>query len=807
MPAASGQEPVVSDLVEEIVIVGAGSQEEEIRKALRTQVGHPLDANTVRRDQEWLWKRRRVLVEAVRTRVLPSGGLRVAFHVSMAETVQRLVFRGNEEFDRQELLAALGLSEAQVIDVTQMDAVAEDVARKYRREGWFHVEVHPVLETDPQQLVLQIQEGPLVRIGSVDFVGNAGLPSSTPFGIGSSLTGVMDLGDGWLVFPGSVYSEAAVQRDLVALESLYHDFGWLDARVTVESSDFFRSRKDRVALVLRVVEGPLYRVASIRVQADDGQELLYSEQELLTVIGLAPGDPYEASRLAADQSALRRFYGSRGHPAAVFSNGDAVDFFAFCPPDGKPKILTTPDTHEVAVVYGIREGIPMRIRRVLITGNRQTKDAVIRRQIELEPGDLADSDKALRAWRRLIGLGWFRDSQSGQPFVDWRFLQTDRPEWVDLRFEVEEGQTGNLLFGGGINSNFGPFLSINLQKENFDLTRLPSSWGSTLSEILDGRAFTGGGQTLRISAAPGSQFSTYSLRFTEPDLFSDHVNRVSFSMGGSSNFLYLRTHEEVRGGGNIRLGRNFGRHFSVWGGPEFQSTDLRNPDSGAPQVFLDSLGPHTTQGVSFGFTWDTIADPFSPVDGHVLKVGHRRLGGPYGGDWSFHATDVAAQKHIPLGQDSRDRPWVLSLAGRWGQARPHGPLTEIPYPSRYFLGGRGSLRGFDYRGVGPIQNGFSLGGDDVWNATAEFRFPILSSRVRDSIAETEYLRGAVWLDAGALGSLGNFSSPRMAAGFGIRFRMPFMPQLPLSLDFGWPLQDEFGDNHQIMAFSLGEFIR
>jgi outer membrane protein assembly factor BamA len=46
---------------------------------------------------------------------------------------------------------------------------------------------------------------------------------------------------------------------------------------------------------------------------------------------------------------------------------------------------------------------------------------------------------------------------------------------------------------------------------------------------------------------------------------------------------------------------------------------------------------------------------------------------------------------------------------------------------------------------------------------------------------------------------------RVSAGFGIRIRLPMMPQFPIALDFGWPLADERFDDERVFHLNFGEF--
>ncbi|MDP7245555.1 MAG: BamA/TamA family outer membrane protein [Planctomycetota bacterium] len=789
----------------EVLILGAGDKEEAIRAALRMRPGVELTPEILRRDQEFLWKRMRVRLLKVEKERLVEGGLRLHLTVETTSAMRRVLFEGNLEMDRDLLLVAAGISSAQSVDIARIPSLAEDLAAYYRGEGYLHVSVQPQVYEEAGQLVFLIDEGPLVKVGSIEFVGNEAFPARSFLGVGESLTSNMEGGTGTFITPGSTFTEGMFERDIVAIEELYRDYGYLDVEVSTGEVSFSEDLS-RAHIQIGVNEGAQYRVRSLSFQNDLGGPLEYSDEELLGVVGLRPGQVYEKARVKADESALRRFYGIKGHPSSRRSVGRSDVFFSFSPPNGEPLQYPDPETAEVDVTYLIREGQKMRIRDVLVAGNTRTKDRVIRRMISLEPGDLADGSEAVRSWRRVLGTNWFQDPETRQPFVDWRFIEADRPGWVDLRYEVAEGQTGRALFGGGFNSNTGAFLSVQFQKENFDIAKTPTSWGTAVQEILNGDAFTGAGQTLRAFVAPGREFSTYSLDFTEPDLFLDHIDRVSLNIKGFETFHYLRTHQERRTAGSFRLGRHFGRHFSIWAGPEMGRVNLSNPDPGAPTLIEDIVGTHILNSVSAGLSYNSIDNPFSPVDGFKVRLSHKFAGGSLGGDWEFQSTDARVEKYFPLGYDRLDRPFIAALIGRVRFANETGDLGVLPYTERFFLGGQGTLRGFDFRGAGPRESGFPLGGEAAWNASLEVRAPLLSSRVRDSVDEVEYARGALWVDAGALGDgLNDFDSTRIAAGVGVRIRLPMMPQMPLSLDFGWPIKSESFDDTSVFTFSLGNF--
>jgi outer membrane protein insertion porin family len=140
------------------------------------------------------------------------------------------------------------------------------------------------------------------------------------------------------------------------------------------------------------------------------------------------------------------------------------------------------------------------------------------------------------------------------------------------------------------------------------------------------------------------------------------------------------------------------------------------------------------------------------------------------------------------------------------KAWTQGDLTALPYPEKFYLGGQNSVRGFNFRGIGEDPSGFGVGGEVAWNTSVELRMPMISTRQRGMVEEFEMARWGLFLDAGSFGTnFGNLESTRVAAGVAVRVRFPALPTAPLSLEFGWPLQSESGDDTRVFAFTIGNF--
>jgi outer membrane protein insertion porin family len=149
---------------------------------------------------------------------------------------------------------------------------------------------------------------------------------------------------------------------------------------------------------------------------------------------------------------------------------------------------------------------------------------------------------------------------------------------------------------------------------------------------------------------------------------------------------------------------------------------------------------------------------------------------------------VDARRYWTVTRDVLDRRSVFAVRGRLGYL-----LSDAPIFERFYAGGYGSLRGFDFRGVGPRQLDTAVGGDFLALASAEYSFPILEKN----------LTGVVFLDMGTVEDSFTIGTWRSTVGVGIRFSVPFFGPVPFAFDFGFPITKDSDDEEQVFSFSVG----
>lgn len=122
--------------------------------------------------------------------------------------------------------------------------------------------------------------------------------------------------------------------------------------------------------------------------------------------------------------------------------------------------------------------------------------------------------------------------------------------------------------------------------------------------------------------------------------------------------------------------------------------------------------------------------------------------------------------------------------------------ANTPVYERFYAGGFRSLRGFTFRGVGPVENGLHTGGTFSFLNTVEYQIPLL---------QNDKLFFVTFLDHGTVESDVSIRNYRVSAGFGFRVAVPALGPMPLAFDFAFPLNQMQGDNRQLFSFYVGLF--
>ncbi|MEM7310613.1 MAG: BamA/TamA family outer membrane protein [Planctomycetota bacterium] len=804
--------------------------EAQLISALGQPLDRPLDPNAVSDGLQALWNTFRVRGEVGLQEV--DGGLALRLDVVEMPFDLEPRFIGNVEVSSEELYEWARLEPDSELYLYQAPRIRERLLDSYRRDGFYFAEVSEVIReggVDAEgrmvapDVIFEIREGPQVHVRDVVIHGNRSMPDR---GFLLWKDGLREFADIELAKPRlwlfkDEYDEDVLLGDLQAMREVYRERGWLDAVVQLDHLDFSADR-GWVTIHVRIDEGPRYRVGSLRIEGferyggeqRDGTwperraDLLFDEQKLLDLCDLEEGAYFEQLVMSRDARSITNHYGERGyvaHPSLpVLDRFDVLE----------PEILFEEDRPVAHVTYRLAQGRQQFVREILISGNTNTQDRIIRGRITVEPGQVADLPKIARSRSRIQALGFFSDDRPQVEHTEPYFLfrETDDPAWKDLEYIIDETNALGFSASGGVSSNTGLFGIFSLQKQNFDLFDVPSSLGSAINEIADGRAFHGAGQTLRFLVAPGTQTSSFEIRFREPDIFRRHTDRIGLDLLARRRLRIFESHDETREEYGASLRYQVGPDSYVNAGYTFGKVEVEDLSAGGeptlgnpltvPQLLKDQEGEDDLAWIDLSYDYSALDDFFYPQNGSTFSAGFQIYNDALGSDYDFVKTSLSWQKLGQFGEESPDARPGYKLELDLGVATPYGDTDDVPYSERYFLGGQRTLRGFDFRGVGPNENRFPIGGQTFTAFSAEYRRPLIKNIQPGSFREIEVIRGGLFFDAGILDPDDWSLDPdelRASAGVFIGLTVP----IAFTFSFGFPVREGDGDDTQVFQFNIG----
>ncbi len=742
---------------------------------VRTKVGSAYSPRIADEDLKTLAARFQVWGD-VRAHRRDDGSVEVVFRLEQVPAVSRVLFKGNSELDEDDLREALGLSENNALPESTvrgsgLAVLVRQLEEKYQEEGFLYAEIEPRIEKqgDEHVLLFEILEGPEVSVDELVFVG---LEQFAP----RHLRSLMKTSRSFWIFT-QAYKPKVLEDDVVLIEQFLRDEGYLDARVAVESVTPDLDGEE-VDITIRIEQGSRYTVRSVKYSGNEQ----FSEAELAALTRLAPGQPYRQTIYRKDRARILKLYRHLGYARAAI--------------DARPVESYATGSAEIDVTYRVREDTPKRVRDVRVVGNQNTKDEVIRRELDLHPGELFDGDEVLAAEDRLRASGFFADER-GTPLAWVENEATADPDGEDIVMRVEDGTAGLFTLFGGVASGQGFFLGTDLTIDNFDLTDLPDSPATLFEEFLDQRALHGGGQRLRFRANPGNRYSNYLIQFTEPYLTGPLSNPVYLDANIHLREFTSRYYDQDTFGGQVSLGKRLSRRQAVSLGIRQDRIDISNIEARADPLedLLAVEGGNSVRALIADWEFRQLDSLRNPTDGYRLDATGEWLGGALGAQVDAWKATTSAELLVPIFENEEEQRHVLSFRGSAAYARGYGDSRDVPLFERYFAGGPGGFlqgRGFEFRGLGPHDGNFPIGGSAGWTVNTEYVFPLVDiydARLREN---QPFLRGLLFIDQGMLErDWGDLESGRwrMSVGAGLRLKIPFqLFSAPLEIYYGIPVQ-------------------
>jgi len=687
------------------------------------------------------------------------------YHFKEKTAIANVEIKGFGSGDEAEkLLKSIGLKKGDLYDEMRVEKAKKLLIERLQSEGNYDsvVEVTKTKVGDNAiSLVFEVNKGEKIKIKKINFKGAKAL---SPSDLERDLVNKEEDFLGWMPFMnnGEVHVDQ-LEYDAYRLKETYMKHGYLDAEVSkplmrVDYSDY------TAEVDYQIKEGPQYRVGEVSISSP---VKALNTADLLSNLKLKKGRIFNIKKMRKDMEMIKNAVGDLGYAYAKVS----------------PQMKKDTAQKVVNLQYVIHPGKKVKIHDVLISGNDTTKDRVIRRYIYLAPGDIFSATDLKDSKHALGRTGFFEQ-------VD---IQSQRvsEDQIDLLVKVKEASTGTISLGGGYGSYEGLMVNASVSDKNLFGTGITGSLGFDISKI--------------------SQ--SYNVSFVNPKIWDS-----MYSLGLS---LYKRKYEyidytEDSLGGSLNLGRQFYRHIYASVGIGYvDNQSTFNEDS----TYLTDLqrriynDQYKKLSGFASISFDNTDDYYLPREGYIasLNAEFAQLDGDdynattYPGGYG-NFTKLNAKFGAFYGmEDLIDYDLILRFKARATYIQK-GDDEKLPIAERLFMGGIGSVRGYQPYSIAPtLPNGDRIGGTYRTSATVEASIPLSEAAKMRLAFFFDY--GLIGMDAEPYTALDGTRKyydeddiTRSSVGAVVEWQSGFGP---INLVFGYALDDEPGDETSSFEFSMG----
>ena len=784
------QSPVAVDLthrtITEIRVHGnTNVSTHAILNKIPYRIGQPFDPNKSRetiRNLYYDFKRFRSITIFAE----PVSNDTLILHIVITEKVplKEIIFEGNSAVTQKEINEKITLLDTPALDPEELKIFSNLIVQLYQERGYYNALVDPELLIDDAgkgTLVFHINEGSKSLVKRILFKGNHHIT-------GKTLRSILYTREDWLLSfmdKSGTFIPERLEGDKQAIEMYYQSHGYMNAKVIAIHPELDECTQ-HFTLLFDIQEGDLYTINCITIP---GNELI-SENELLKVIPIKPGDLYSRENIVDAIKNLELVWGSFGYLNAHI----------------EPSIIPNDNTKTVDLSFRTDLGNKITLGKLTIRGNKKTRDKIIRRYVKVFEGDLLTNIAMEQSKEAIQSLGYF-DQRDG---VNWKVIYT-APDTADLDLLVKEVKTGHVGFQLGFAGN--P-----------DSIREPLKGASVQIDVGDTNLF-GTGMSVNLNSRYAHEDLAFGFNITQPWMFDRPIFGaldVYHKRSGYEDLSYTSPINEIDTGFLVTSGFFTSRYTNFLPNMLVKATlgfDNVRYNPANPKAVIHSSLPELEQEIAKEHYTLILNKMFNPGNYStlMLQMGNDRRSHPIhptnGYSWlaralvsfNFTSSCLGFQKY------DIDAHWFTPLIGAYDLIfHLHGyvgiivPFKNklIPYKELFHIGGPASVRGFLWGEIGPrfnvydihnqITKGDSIGGTKGTWINAELIFPITADM---------NFKGVLFYDGGAgwdnpyadcvekrFIKNNNFNY-RHSVGFGIRIYNP----MPIKIDWGFKLDPRKGE--------------
>lgn len=528
--------------------------------------------------------------------------------------------------------------------------------------------------------------------------------------------------------------ERRAEEDLERLQTALRSEGYYaaEAKYRIEEAE------GTLDVTLEVTPGPRYSLAAYEIGYEDPDAVATGSRPRLQEIGIDLGMPARAPEIVAAERKLVSLLTERGHPFARVADRKSV---------------VNHEAREMTVRLSVSAGRLARFGPLTVEGLQEVEEDYLRVLVDWSENEVYDRRKVDSTRRNLSGTELFESVAIGSA------ESPDEDGRVPMTATLVESKHRSIGAGLFYSTDIGPGGEVFWEHRNI----------------------LGKNESLRLSATGSPVEQLGNAAFRKPSFWERDQNLLANASGGNRN---TDAFDQLFAEGYLGLERPWLENWQLSAGaaPAYSILDETDREDERKLAIL---------GFPLTGVRDDSNDALNPTAGTRLRLTLTPTLGAGSDQLLFLKATVGGTAYYSL--DSAER---FVLAGRARVGSIVGERTEaVPADRRFYAGGGGSIRGYEFQRVGPLDDDDDpLGGRSLLEVGGEVRI-----RLTEDIGVVPFVDGGTVFDP----PYPDFNETfRWAAGLGFRYFTGFGP---LRLDVALPLnpRDDVDDDFQFYV-SFGQ---
>ena len=659
--------------------------------------------------------------------------------VSENPIVNFFYINGIKDSDLDQINKIITLKENAIFSSSKLKKDVEATKDFLNAAGYYQASIIPdVIKIDNNQvnLIINIDKKEISKIKNIYFIGNKFFSSSQLLDV------ILSSESGWWkFFSSSALSEQKVEFDKQLLKDFYKSKGFYDAQI--ESAFASADKSNNFSLTFSINAGKKYKFGEFEIKKNSP---LYKEQDILEIKNI--GD-----KLLKNQTYSTNLTTKLNKEIENYLESKRYNNFEISIQESKK----TDDF--VNILLQLNDEQKILINKVNVQGNLITEEKVIRDNLLISEGDYLNLSKVKKSIDNVKSKQFFSK-------VDYKIEDSDKKNYKDFNLFVKEQPTGSLTAGIGYGTNGGIF-EASINEKNF------------LGQGINFN-FTGQLSTEKISG---------EVVYVDPNFRNSSKELATYVYSESDDY-------SNSGYQNKRVGTKIATKYEIYEDVYFRPNfglqyDKLDVSASTSTLLKSREGSFKTMSIGYNFSVDKRDSRFNPTSG-LTSYFDQNISTLFS-DIPTIQTGIGSTFYKELINDKFIGSAKVRLANVVALDNKDVKLSDRIYSST------SDLKGFEPRGVGPVDSGDHVGGNNLATLSLKSTFP---NPIPENLRATSFVFidvGNVWgVDYTDL--ISESSKVRSTTGLAVDLMSPIGP---LSFVYSIPLSKASTDKEQKFLFNIG----